>query len=85
MEYMINRNDRGWVVTLFNDNGVFKSQQGLAQVDRSAIVTATIGLQGQKVSEATEWLGETKLNVQAGNKVKVSIPPGGVAIVGLKF
>jgi len=70
---------------LFNDNGVFKSQQGLAQVDRSAIVTATISLQGQKVSEATEWLGETKLNVQAGNKVKVSIPPGGVAIVGLKF
>ena len=31
VEYLINRNSHGWVVTLFNDNGVFKPQQGLAQ------------------------------------------------------
>ena len=85
VEYLINRNDRGWVVTLFNDNGVFKPQQGLAQVDRSAIVNATISLKGQKVSEATEWLGETRLKVREENKVQVSIPPGGIAIVELKF
>ncbi|HEV2905306.1 MAG TPA: hypothetical protein VGW32_09670, partial [Pyrinomonadaceae bacterium] len=33
VEYLVNRNANGWVVTLFNDSGVFKPQQGLAQVD----------------------------------------------------
>jgi hypothetical protein len=84
VEYLINRNDRGWVVTLFNDNGVFKPQQGLAQVDRSATITATIGLKGQKVLGATEWLGETKLTVQDGSSVKLTIPAGSIAIVELK-
>ena len=27
VEYLINRNSHGWVVTLFNDNGVFKPVQ----------------------------------------------------------
>ena len=37
VEYLVNRNSRGWVVTIFNDSGVFKPQQGLAQVDRSGM------------------------------------------------
>jgi hypothetical protein len=28
VEYLLNRTDDGWVVTLFNNNGVFKPQQG---------------------------------------------------------
>ena len=39
VEYLINRTANGWVVTLLNNNGVFKPQQGMAQVDRSAYVT----------------------------------------------
>ncbi|MFN2579447.1 MAG: hypothetical protein ABR607_17400, partial [Pyrinomonadaceae bacterium] len=58
VEYLVNRNERGWVVTLFNDNGVFKPQQGLAQVDRNATATVTISLRNQNISEATEWLSE---------------------------
>src|SRR5213078_2936554 len=46
VEYLVNRNSRGWVVTFFNDNGVFKPQQGLAQVDRSAIASVKISLRG---------------------------------------
>jgi hypothetical protein len=84
VEYLVNRNERGWVVTLFNDSGVFKPQQGLAQVDRSATATATISLREQKMSEATEWLSEAKLTVQNGNSVKLNIPAGGIAIVELK-
>ncbi len=38
VEYLINRTANGWVVTLLNNNGVFKTQQGMAQVDRSAYV-----------------------------------------------
>ena len=47
VEYLINRTANGWVVTLLNNNGVFKPQQGMAQVDRSAYVTATITLPGR--------------------------------------
>src|SRR5205085_9939770 len=36
VEHLVNRNERGWVVTLINNRGVLKPQQGLAQVDRSA-------------------------------------------------
>ncbi len=41
VEYLFNRNARGWVVTLINNRGVYKQQQGLAQVrrDESAEVT----------------------------------------------
>jgi hypothetical protein len=84
VEYLINRTETGWVVTLFNDSGVFKPQQGLAQVDRTATVSATISLKAQKVSAATEWLSDAKLAVQNGSEVKISIPAGGVAIVELK-
>jgi len=42
VEYLINRTTNGWIVTLLNNNGVLKPQQGMAQVDRSASVTVTI-------------------------------------------
>jgi len=42
VEYLVNRTTKGWIVTLLNSNGVFKPQQGMAQVDRSASVTVTI-------------------------------------------
>jgi hypothetical protein len=84
VEYLINRTANAWVVTLFNDNGVFKPQQGLAQVDRTATVTATITSKNQKFSTATEWLSESKLAVQNASEVQVKIPAGGVAIVELR-
>ena len=82
VEYLINRTERGWVVTLINNNGVFKPQQGMAQVDRSAVVTAKISLHGQLVQTAQEWTNDQKLEVENG-KVSLNIPPGGVAIVEL--
>jgi hypothetical protein len=42
VEYLVNRTPKGWIVTLLNSNGVFKPQQGMAQVDRTASVTVTI-------------------------------------------
>jgi hypothetical protein len=87
VEYLINRKDDSWVVTLFNNNGVFKPQQGLAQVDRSARVTARISLSGKTIQSATEWLGEKSLEVQRSSgrpEVIIEIPAGGIAIVELK-
>ena len=88
VEYLINRTARGWVVTLFNDNGVFKPQQGMAQVDRSAIVTATISLKGQGITSAAEWTADRMLTVKkqagAADSVTLNIAAGGIAVVELR-
>ncbi len=84
VEYLVNRNSTGWVVTLFNNNGVYKPQQGMAQVDRTAYVTATISLVGQKIQNAIEWISEKPVEVknQKGeDTLNVTLAPGAVAIV----
>jgi hypothetical protein len=80
VEYLVNRTANGWVVTMLNNNGVFKTQQGMAQVDRSAYVTVTIGNQ---IKSATEWISDAPLKPENGI-VTVRIPPGGVSIVELR-
>ena len=81
VEYLINRTTNGWVVTLLNNNGVFKTQQGMAQVDRNAYVNVTIG---PEVMSANEWISDAALKVEGG-KASVSIAPGGVAIVEVRM
>ncbi len=88
VEYLVNRNENGWVVTLINNNGVFKTQQGMAQVDRSANVTATITLAGPPVLKAWEWINEKEVEVknQSGqSSLTVTIPPGNLAIIELRI
>ena len=80
VEYLINRTANSWIVTMLNNNGVFKTQQGMAQVDRSAYVTVTIGNQ---IKSATEWTSDAPLKPENGI-VTVRIPPGGVAVVELR-
>jgi hypothetical protein len=85
VEHLLNRTEDGWLVTLFNNNGVWKPQQGLAQVDRRASVTAKIT--AQSIMRAREWLTGTNLTVDKSKghvDVTVSIPPGDIAIVELK-
>jgi hypothetical protein len=82
VEYLINRTTNGWVVTLLNNNGVFKPQQGMAQVDRTAYVTATITLPRQ-IQKAVEWTSDSALTTN-GETVRVHIPPGGLAIVEIQ-
>src|SRR5438034_664250 len=74
VDYLVNRNPHGWVVTLFNDNGIFKPQQGLAQVDRSASVNVSVALKNAKIIEANEWTSDSKLNIQDSSKVELTIP-----------
>jgi hypothetical protein len=87
VEYLINRNSEGWLVTLINNNGVYKPAQGMAQVDRSAVVTATISIASEEIKTATDWVSEKSIEVKSepgGSRASVSIPPGGVSIVQLK-
>ncbi len=84
VEYLINRTSRGWVVTLINNNGVLKPQQGLAQVDRSASVTVSLSLRDQRITSAREWTSDRQLAVTTENNargVALTIAPGGIAIV----
>lgn len=82
VEYLVNRTSTGWVVTMLNNNGVFKTQQGMAQVDRNAYVTVTISSASQ-IQSATEWTNDTPLKINAAS-VSIQIAPGGVAIVELR-
>ena len=84
VEYLVNRNSRGWVVTLFNDNGVFKPQQGLAQVDRTAMATVQLSIRGGQLSRAFDWTSDKQLDVATRNSISVKIPAGGIAIVELQ-
>jgi hypothetical protein len=83
VEYLINRTSNGWVVTLLNNNGVFKTQQGMAQVDRTAYVNVTITLRGRQIQSATEWTSDTPLEVNAGS-ISIQIAPGSLAIIELR-
>jgi hypothetical protein len=83
VEYLINRNDKGWVVTLFNNNGVNKPQQGMATVDRNAVVMATISLPGQRIRSASDWITDRTLQTN-GEVVSIKLAPGGIAVVELK-
>jgi hypothetical protein len=87
VEYLINRNARGWVVTLFNDSGVFKPQQGLSVVDRSAQVSVALSLGGAGIAGAAEWTSDQSLAVNrkagAADSVTLNIAAGGIAVVEL--
>ena len=86
IQRLINRTERGWLVTLINNRGVFKPQQGLPQVDRSASVEVTLSLRGKAIGQARELTLDAPLEVgRAANEsaVKVIVPPGDVKIVEL--
>jgi hypothetical protein len=82
VEYLVNRNARGWVVTLINNRGVYKPQQGLAQVNRSESAEVVLEENGASFKRASEWTTDAELKV-TGGAVSLSVPPGGVRIVEL--
>lgn len=86
VQHLINRTERGWVITLINNRGVFKPQQGMAQVDRSAVVEATVSLRRGQIEQASEWTTDRRLDVaRVGNLdgVTLRVAPGGIAVVEL--
>ncbi|MET0622547.1 MAG: hypothetical protein ABW250_06180, partial [Pyrinomonadaceae bacterium] len=87
VEYLVNRNSRGWVVTLINNRGVYKPQQGLAQVRRDESAEVTLeGVHAARFRNANEWTTGADLKVARGEQtdaVRLTVPPGGVRIVEL--
>jgi hypothetical protein len=83
VEYLINHTANSWIVTLMNNNGVYKPQQGMAQVDRNAYVNVSISLRGQQIQSASDWINDAAVKVDA-NTVNLRIAPGGIAVVELR-
>jgi hypothetical protein len=84
VEYLVNRNERGWVVTLFNNRGVYKPQQGLAEVKRDEYEDVSLSLGG--LARADEWTTDEELPVRhdgGADVVRLRVPPGGVRVVEL--
>jgi hypothetical protein len=88
VEYLVNRNARGWIVTLINNRGVYKPQQGLAQVNRDESRDVWLDLGSTQIKSAREWtedrpLERVRAEGEPGGRVLVNVPPGGVRIVEL--
>jgi len=86
VQRLFNRTGRGWLVTLINNRGVYKPQQGMAQVDRRASVEVTLSLRGRTIRQARELTLDAPLEtgrVANESAVKISVPPGDVKIVEL--
>jgi hypothetical protein len=85
IEHLLNRTARGWVVTLINNRGVYKPQQGLAGVNRNEAAEVSIDLRGKRIASAQEWTTGAKLEIMRSTEnrenLRLSVPPGGVRIV----
>jgi hypothetical protein len=83
VEYLVNRTADGWVVTLINNNGVFKPQQGLAEVDHSgrSHVNVTLSLRNGRILGATNWIND---HLYPTDPLTVLVAPGGVAVIEIR-
>jgi hypothetical protein len=84
VQYLVNRNQTGWVVTLFNNRGNYKPQQGLSAPRREEVADVRIIPRGS-VGAASLWLGEDKeLRKRSDTGMEcfeITIPAGGICIV----
>ncbi|HEX8853413.1 MAG TPA: hypothetical protein VF754_08000, partial [Pyrinomonadaceae bacterium] len=86
VQHLLNRTARGWLVTLINNRGIYKQQQGLPQVRREEVADVRLNLRGRAIASASEWTEDETLKVvrEGGvDAVRVSIPAGGLRIVEL--
>jgi hypothetical protein len=86
IEYLVNRNERGWVVTLINNRGVYKPQQGLARIERGETADVTLEFDSSNIARASEWTNDEELKIKrvgSNDVVSLEVPPGGVRIVEL--
>jgi hypothetical protein len=85
VEYSLNRNQTGWVVTLFNNRGNYKPQHGLGIPRREENTAVTIST-GLGVTAAQEWTEEAKVEVKtegATRSVSLEVPAGSIRIIHL--
>jgi len=83
--YQVNKTKDGYLVMLMNNQGVDKTQSGVARVDRRAIVDVSLRTT-QKVRAAKEYTQPRDLKLEdraSGTEIRVRVAPGDVQVVGL--
>ncbi|MCD4824578.1 MAG: hypothetical protein K8S55_08215 [Phycisphaerae bacterium] len=87
VEYIVNRNKNGWVVTLINNEGAYKYPGKKEVIKSKENVDAKITLKRNalvEVSKVSEWLTGKELKLAKtpqGTKVILTVPAGDVRII----
>jgi hypothetical protein len=83
--YQVNQTKNGWLVSLVNNRGVDKTQNGVARVDRRQFVDVVIRAR-EPVKSAKEYTASRELPVaqgKDGGEIRVRVPAGDVQVIGL--
>jgi hypothetical protein len=75
LQYQINRNSKGWVIELVNNDGVFKTGDQPARVHAAAAINVRIKPRFPH-SSAMEWMTETKMFPTENGWLELIIPAG---------
>lgn len=85
IEYLVNRNSEGWVLTLINNLGVKKSPSTPTIIDptQAQMVRVTYREIGQTIKSVTEMINQTVIPLQTPNEFTLTVPPGEVMIFNI--
>ncbi len=79
--YSLNKTKDGWLVSLFNQRGIDKTQNGIARVDRRQFVDVVVRTK-LKVASAREMTEPRELAVKAG-EIALRVAAGDVQVIAL--
>lgn len=83
VEWLLNRTEQGWIVTLINPAGCTKPQHGVVPTDYTQRRIVKLHSK-EKWTQAQEWFDDTTLpltSAPGGSSVEILVPAGGVRIV----
>lgn len=83
VEWLVNKTEQGWIVTLLNPAGQNKPQQGITPTDYRENRTVTIRARAPLATARDRLLPDDKLAVKDG-AVTIEVPAGGVRVVELR-
>ncbi len=83
VQWMLNKNATGWMVTIINPYGQEKPQQGITPTDYRQNRTVTVRSK-KPIKSAVDRLLPTEPLTPQGDTLTVTIPAGGVRIIEIK-
>lgn len=80
VQYIVNVKDNGFVLTLINNDGVFKAYDSAETVDKSQTKYVNVTFTGkQKIAQVKDWMSGKKRNTS--KEQTVTLAPGEVAVI----
>ncbi|NPD87919.1 MAG: hypothetical protein HGN29_04300 [Asgard group archaeon] len=92
IQFMINRKEASWVLTLMNNNGIRKPFDGIAKINRKKVSEIIIYFNpiqemgdSNGVLDTTIYSNNINLELVSNNLWKTKIPPGEIIIIEFKL